>query len=374
MGAGELALDRSGNVYVANENTVRAFSPSGKDLGVFVSAGLSEPFGLAFDATGNLFVSNGGDNTVREFSPTGQELGVVVSLLGIGCPSGLAVDRTGNLLVADLCRSQILAFSPTGEGLGVFASAGLSNPLALAFDAAGDVFVSNTDNGGAFANTIHEFSPTGRDLGTFASTGLRFPGGMAFDRRGNLLVADEEQRPGRIDYAIRGFSAGGADLGDVIVLPAQPEFLVVVPSTPPGPPPSCALTAVVAGPPKQLKITVQSSGVGLASIQVTEAKNASVDVPRFAQGDTGIVVVVATKVDQGAGAQVALSITDTSGQVTNCDPIVPGDPATAAPAASGCNVANGSESSALSCLTGALLGLGLILRRRSTPQPRQRSS
>jgi len=224
-----LAFDRFGNLYVANisSNTIREFSPTGQDLGIFASTGLNEPLTLAFDSAGDLFVSNNGDNTIRKFSPTGQDLGIFASLLGIGCPGGLSVNRSGNLLVADICSSVVREFSLAGQNLGIFASMGLSNPLGLAFDGSGDLFVSNTDNGGQFRNTIRKLSPTGQDLGIFASTGLGFPAGLVVDRSGNLFVANEEQRPGQIDYSIREFSPTGQDLGDFVVLPDQPRFLVI---------------------------------------------------------------------------------------------------------------------------------------------------
>jgi hypothetical protein len=228
-GLGGMALDRSGNLYVVSGGAVHKFSSTGEDLGVFASAGLNEPFILAFDSAGDLFVSDFGNQTVHEFSPTGQDLGVFASLLGFGCPAGLAFEPSGNLLVADICSSVIREFSPTGKTLGVFASAGLSNPIGLAFNASGNLFVSNSDNGGQFRNTIHEFSPTGKDLGTFASTGLAFPAGLAFDKSGNLLVANEEQRVGHTDYSIRNFSPTGQDLGDFVVLSDQPRFLTITP-------------------------------------------------------------------------------------------------------------------------------------------------
>ena len=197
-------------------NTILEFSLTGQDLGTFASTGLSNPLGLALDRSGNLYVANVGSSTIRKFSPTGQDLGLFASLLGIGCPTGLAVDRSGNLLVADLCVSVVREFSPTGQDLGTFASTGLSNPEGLAFDSAGDLFVSNTGS-----DTIRKFSPTGQDLGLFASTGLHFPAGLALDRSGNLYVANEGSN------TIRKFSPTGQDLGDFAVLSTQSRFLVI---------------------------------------------------------------------------------------------------------------------------------------------------
>ncbi|MEI9942477.1 MAG: nidogen-like domain-containing protein [Pseudomonadota bacterium] len=135
------------------------------------------------------------------------------------------------------------------------------------------------------------------------------------------------------------------------------------------PPPSCALTNVIAGPPKQLQIVVQSS-VGLASVEVTTATNASVEVPQFATGTTSAEMVVATKIDQSGGSQVALSVTDILGQVTDCDPVVPGEaPAitnTVPETGAGCNIGSRGGRGGLPAVLALLTGLALLRRRRST--------
>jgi sugar lactone lactonase YvrE len=224
-----LASSARGDVYVADtiNKTIRKFAADGRDLGVFVGSGLDEPTDLVFDRAGDLLVSDAWDSTIRRFSASGHPLGTVVSLLGFGCPTGLAVDGSGRLFVADICASVVREFSSSGGGLGVL-SAPLSNPIALAFDEAGDLFVANSDNGGELRNTIREFSPTAVDLGTFASDGLHFPSSLAFLGTGTLLVANEDQRPGTLDYSLHAFAPDGSDLGDFAVLPAQPRSLLVL--------------------------------------------------------------------------------------------------------------------------------------------------
>jgi hypothetical protein len=138
--------------------------------------------------------------------------------------------------------------------------------------------------------------------------------------------------------------------------------------------PSCALTAVIAGPPKQLQITVQSQNAGIADILVTDSTNATVQVPVVPMGDTGPQIVVATKIDQTLGSHVALKITDINGAVTNCDPLVPGDPAPSAKtttpndATSGCNVGRINGATSLPGLLGLLVGLALLRRRAAAPK------
>ena len=40
-------------------------------VSTFVSSGLSDPVGLAFDAAGNLYVANDGNNTISKVTPAG---------------------------------------------------------------------------------------------------------------------------------------------------------------------------------------------------------------------------------------------------------------------------------------------------------------
>ena len=137
--------------------------------------------------------------------------------------------------------------------------------------------------------------------------------------------------------------------------------------TPPPPctdvtPPSCALTNVISGPPKQLEITLQDSGSGLQSVVVTESVNAVTSVPAFTFGSTAALVVTATKVDESQGAQVALRVTDVCGNVTDCDPIIPGKVAQTA-AASGCSTGAAGVASLLGLL--GFVAAARARRRRS---------
>src|SRR5436853_5779872 len=59
--------------YVGNwgNNTITKFDSSGNGT-LFASTGLSQPQGLAFDASGSLFVGNSGNNTIMKFDSTGH--------------------------------------------------------------------------------------------------------------------------------------------------------------------------------------------------------------------------------------------------------------------------------------------------------------
>ena len=70
-------------------------------------------------------------------------------------------------------------------------------------------------------------------------------------------------------------------------------------------PPLCALTQVIPGPPKQLKITVQDAESGLASVTVDAITNATASIPAFTSGSTAPIVVTATKTVQTSSSSSA---------------------------------------------------------------------
>jgi hypothetical protein len=85
-----------------------------------------------------------------------------------------------------------------------------------------------------------------------------------------------------------------------------------------GPPPTCILTGVIAGPPKQIQITVQAAN-GLQAITVTSTTNGVISVPAFTIGTTSPIVLTATKIDQSKPFDVAIKVSDVPGLSTTCD-------------------------------------------------------
>lgn len=168
-----LAFDASGNLYVANrdlfENIIERLTPGGV-ASQFASTGLDGSDGLAFDGAGNLYGTNFGNNTIERFTPGG--IRSIFASKGLSKPQGLAFDRAGNLYVANSGNNTIERFTPSGVGT-VFASDGLSYPIGLAFDAAGNLYAANAGD-----NTIERFTPSG--VGTVFASGLASPRFLAF--------------------------------------------------------------------------------------------------------------------------------------------------------------------------------------------------
>jgi Ice-binding-like len=88
------------------------------------------------------------------------------------------------------------------------------------------------------------------------------------------------------------------------------------------PSPTVALVNVIAGPPKQVVLSVQSAG-GLSSVFVNTppTTNATVSILPFDNGTTQALGVTATKIDQSASAVIELTVTDLCGHTTVFDPV-----------------------------------------------------
>jgi IPT/TIG domain len=194
-------------IYVANQaaSTVTSYplTASGNQspaATLSASAGsLNEPFGQAFDAHGDLWVSSYGGNTVVEYTPsqlaaTGAPTPAVTISASAGSlngPDGLAFDAHGDLWVANNSGSTVVEYTPsqlaaTGAptpAVTISASAGsLNGPVGLAFDAHGDLWVANY-----FGNTVVEYipsqlaatgAPAPADTLGGASTGLNGPASL----------------------------------------------------------------------------------------------------------------------------------------------------------------------------------------------------
>ena len=166
---GGVAIGSDGSIYVAHydRGAIHRYSAVGTDLGIFATyAGCETGCGtdfIKFDSAGNLYVSDFQPvGRIRLISPTGGDLGNFVVAGGV---EGMAFDATGNLLVSNYLNGIIQMYSPTGEDLGVFAPIG-SGFYGLAFDNQGNLYSSVTNSG-----MIEKFSSSGAALGGFGIGG-----------------------------------------------------------------------------------------------------------------------------------------------------------------------------------------------------------
>src|SRR5579871_3336012 len=188
------------------------------------TAPLRGPIAVAVDATGNLYIADRLDNRIRKVDTSG----VITTFAGTGrpgyngdriqattaqlnLPTSLAFDASGNLYVSDVGNSRVRVISSdgtintvAGNGTpGILGDSGPAiqaqlNPLAVALDSTGNLFISTTDNRIRkvdTAGTITTIAGTGNSLyagdnGPAVNAGLGPSPAMVCDAQGNLYIAD----------------------------------------------------------------------------------------------------------------------------------------------------------------------------------------
>ncbi|MCS7222373.1 MAG: TIGR03663 family protein [Anaerolineae bacterium] len=210
-----VAADAQGNIYVADtwNHRIQKFSPDGRFLkkwGFFITTGgqLGEPIGMwgpraiVVDEQGNLYVTDTGNKRVQKFDPEGNFLGqwggggVVEGRMDE--PVGLAIDAQGNFYVADTWNRRIQKFDANFAFIKEWPIAGwesqsIVNKPYLAIDReAGLVYATDPEG-----YRVLVFDTEGNFRAAFGQYGsdeksFGLPNGVAVDAQGHVYVADAD--------------------------------------------------------------------------------------------------------------------------------------------------------------------------------------
>ncbi len=180
----EVAVDGAGDLYIADTGNNRVVEVTPGGVQTTVGTGLNAPSGVAVDAAGNVYIANNASSNVVEVTPEGAQTTLTISVGGTGLvdPQGVAVDSAGNLYIADQGNNRVVKV--TLEGAQTTVGTGLSNPYGVAVDAAGNVYIADSNN-----NRVVEV-PANGGAQTTVGTGLNFPESVAVDAAGNVYVAN----------------------------------------------------------------------------------------------------------------------------------------------------------------------------------------
>jgi sugar lactone lactonase YvrE len=191
-------------IYSGNPPTVSTIAGTGAsgytgDGGPALSATMSYPTGLVMDPQGNLYVADTGNDVIRKFTPggsistyagggTSRADGVPALTASLNSPHGLALDTAGNLYIADTGNNVIRKVTPSGN---IYRVAGNgSGPIPVGKIPIG-TYPNSPDIYGFGVMTIGGYSGDGVPA---TSTSLAQPWGVAVDAAGNIYIADTQNQ------------------------------------------------------------------------------------------------------------------------------------------------------------------------------------
>jgi Bacterial Ig-like domain (group 3)/NHL repeat len=209
---------------------VKGFSGDG---GAALSGALANPFSMAADAAGNVYVADRDNHRVRRVDTSGNITtvagngeqgffgdGGLATSASLNTPTAVAVDANGNIYIADsnnhrirvVANGNINTFAGngtagySGDG-GAATGASLYTPRGVAVDTNGVVYIADTNNHvvrKVSAGTISTIAGNAQqqgfygDNGTAGSAGLDTPTGVAVDATGKVYIADSNNHRVRL--------------------------------------------------------------------------------------------------------------------------------------------------------------------------------
>jgi hypothetical protein len=223
----------------------------GSGNGTGSSAQFHQPFQVAVDGRGNVYVADYGNNEIRVVAPGG----LVTTLAGnpnsagsidgkgsaasFSGPTGIAVDGSGNIFVADSTGNTIRKITSDGtvttlagsghpgSADGTGSAAEFDDPQSLGIDGSGNLYVADVTNNtvrlvtqaGVVTTIAGTVGVSGSADGIGSAAMFAYPTGIAVDGHGNIFVGDT------LNYDIREITpavSGGSTTWTVSTIAGTP--------------------------------------------------------------------------------------------------------------------------------------------------------
>ena len=222
---GAKSYPAAGDIYTIAGDGTSGFTGDGA---IATGADLMGPDGVAVDTSGNVYIADTGNNRVRMVTASTGDIATIAGNGSVGFtngtsaltaeldgPTALALDQSGDLYIADTANSAVRKLSLSGATITIVAgkgtsgysgdggaatSAALATPTGIALDAAGNLYIADTGNSRirlvlSSSGTISTIA--GNGSATYAGDGgealiasFDQPKGVALDSTGRLYVAD----------------------------------------------------------------------------------------------------------------------------------------------------------------------------------------
>lgn len=204
---GQVVLDESGNIYVAN-TPLSQIDKISISNGEVTDIANTRTTAIAVDESGNVYIAG---NEIYELS-NGIMTHIAGAFVGQGglkpppvtgesaldasfiSPAGIAVDKSGNVYIADTGNSQIEKLS---NGIITVIATNLDNPSGLALDESGNLYIADTGNNqikklsNGIMTVIAGSGTKGAAIaGPAINSPLNAPTAVAVDESGNVYIAD----------------------------------------------------------------------------------------------------------------------------------------------------------------------------------------
>jgi len=185
-----VAVDGAGDLYITDTGNSRVVEVTAAGTASVLSTGgltLKQPFGVAVDGAGDVYIADTGNNRVVEVTTAGTASVLSTGSLTLAEPFSVAVDGAGDLYITDTGNSRVVEVTAAGTA-SVLSTGGLTlkQPNGVAVDGAGDVYIADTVN-----SSVVEVTTAG--TASVLSTGgltLSQPFSVAVDGAGDLYITD----------------------------------------------------------------------------------------------------------------------------------------------------------------------------------------
>ena len=367
-----VASDHFGNLFIADfaNSRIRKVDLNGVittvtgngsvgysgDSGAATNASLDKPACVVVDASGTLYIADGGNCRIRTVDANGiintiagngtvgtsGDNGGSATNASLGYPAGVTVDFSHNLFIADTAYSLILKVDVNnrtsivaGNGFSGYSGDGgpannskLFFPTSIAMDASGNLFIADYYNNRIRKIDVNGIITTVAGIGSAGYSGdgvvatnasLNHPNCVALDASGNLFIADTQ------NARVREVPLGGIPtlaLDSISSINAG-NYQVIV-TSPYGSVTSAVATLTVQTPPY---ILVQPADLVLADRSTASFTAAAIgDQPLFYSwyfNDTNLVQIATnssltlTNVSLAASGNYSVVITNLFGNVTS---------------------------------------------------------